>query len=99
MKINQTRIVKVDSIITHLRLNNIRVLIVFVKPNIYLKYIFNYKCFGTGISCKYIKFEYLSFFIITKLFLKSESLLLFKLIYLMVPIGKKPTPPATTNPV
>ena len=60
---------------------------------------------GTGISCKEKNREenfqicvYLSFFIITKLFLKSESLLLFKLNYLIVPIGKKPAP-ATTNPV
>ena len=34
----------------------------------------------------------LSFYIITKLFLKSQSLLLFKLNLLIVPIGKKPAP-------
>jgi hypothetical protein len=46
---------------------------------------------------KIFKCGYISHFIITKLFLKSDFLL-FKLYKLMVPIGKKP-PPATTNPV
>ena len=41
------------------------------------------------------KCVYLSLFIIRKLFLKSESLLLFKLNQLMVPIGKKPAPSIT----
>ena len=35
---------------------------------------------------------YLFLFIITKLFLKSESLLIFKLNQLIAPIGKKPAP-------
>ena len=44
------------------------------------------------------KCVYLSLFIITKLFLKSESLLLFKLNKLMVAVAKN-SPPANTNPV
>ena len=36
------------------------------------------------------KCVYLSLFMITKLFLKSESLFVFKIILLLVPIGKKP---------
>ena len=52
----------------------------------------------TGISCKEKNRKenfqmFLSLiFLITKLFLESESLLLFKLNYLMVPIGNKPAP-------
>jgi hypothetical protein len=41
---------------------------------------------------KIFKCVYLSLFIITKLFLKSESLLLLKLNKLMVPKGKEPAP-------
>ena len=41
---------------------------------------------------KIFKCVYLSLFMITKLFLKSKSLLLFKLNQLMVPIGKKSAP-------
>ena len=53
---------------------------------------------GTGKSCKEkickenFKSIYISFFMIIKLFLKSESLLLFKLNKLMVQRGKKPAP-------
>ena len=41
---------------------------------------------------KFFKCVYLFLFIVTKLFLKSESLILFKLNKLMFIIGKKPTP-------
>ena len=44
------------------------------------------------ISQRNFKCVYLSLFIITKLFLKSESLLLLKLNKLMVPKGKEPAP-------
>ena len=44
---------------------------------------------GNNSRGKIFKSVYLSLFIIKKLFLKSEYLLLFKLNWLMVPIGKK----------
>ena len=47
---------------------------------------------GKKFARKIFKYVYLSFFIITKLFLKSESLQLFRRNYLMVPIEKKPAP-------
>ena len=48
---------------------------------------------GTDISRKEnFKCVYHFLFIITKLILKSESLLLFKLNQLILPIGKKPAP-------
>ena len=56
------------------------------------------KYMGSGKSCKEkickenFQMCLLSFFIVTKLFLKSKSLLLFKLNQLMVPIGKNPAP-------
>ena len=48
-----------------------------------------YKVYLIFIARKIFKCVYLSLFIITKLFLKYESLILFKLDQLMVTIGKK----------
>ena len=48
--------------------------------------------FPKSLASKFFKCVYLSLFIITKLFLKSESFILFNLKKLMVVIGKKLNP-------
>jgi hypothetical protein len=69
------------------------VLQIFSMYNIYFCITFFLQQAGTGISCKKKFKMYLSLsFHNYKIVFKSESLLLFKLNQLMVPIGKKPAP-------
>ena len=70
----------------------VRQLVTFPKCQSSLKYTAQGSLARKKLARKIFKCVYLSFFMITNLFLKSESLLLFKLNKLMVSIGKKLAP-------